>query len=97
MRWKPPNARTLLGLLVVVGKRVDGALQIAEELRHGLDPLVAHARGRKEALGLLEIAGLHGAVYKLRGRRVPPGHTLAAVMGIDSLFSHIRPAGLRCF
>ena len=52
------EARILLRLLVVVGARVDGAVEVAEQLGQRLDALIGDAARPVERLGLGEVARL---------------------------------------
>ena len=65
MRWKPVHSWPFSTSLTA---RVDGGIEAAEALGHRLDALVAHARGRVELLGLLDVAGADGVGERLRGR-----------------------------
>ena len=62
------EARVLLGLLMVVGARIHGAVEIAEQLGDRLDRLVVGAGRREQRLGLVDVAGLDRGRERLRLR-----------------------------
>ena len=55
------EARVLLTLLVVVGTRVDGDVDVAKQLGDRLDALIVGAHGGEQLLGLFDLAGLDGS------------------------------------